>query len=320
MSARLYALPERHDGEIASDEPADFEAYLFELGLARSTIGYYVRMMLRADAWCEQHGHRLAAVPGPILAEFAESLPRSRSTRHHLRASLAHFWVWQGRHRPPLWAIKVPRARQMLCRALEPDAAALLARSATERGDRQCLAVLVGLYQAFRVSEIAGVRWEDIGRDGWIAVVGKGDVAAKIPLHPRMAAAFVAHRARYGSDGPWVFPGRYGGHIHPASVWGWVKAVADEIGIANLTTHQLRHTALAEALDATHDLRAVRDFARHAKVSTTEGYTRTTVERLMAVSAALRYGEDPVPTLEARTSAPPSGLARWLLVHGASDG
>ena len=91
----LQALREPVEAPPRSDEPADFREYLYELGLSDKTVALYLRAMLRADAWCEAHGHRLAEVPGPLVAEFAESLPRSRSTRHHLRASLRHFWAWQ---------------------------------------------------------------------------------------------------------------------------------------------------------------------------------------------------------------------------------
>jgi len=53
--------------------------------------------------------------------------------------------------------------------------------------------------------------------------------------------------------------------------------------------HELRHTALATALDRTKDLRAVMTFAGHARPETTAGYTRTTRKRLEAVVAAIDY-------------------------------
>ena len=144
------------------------------------------------------------------------------------------------------------------------------------------------------------MRWDDLTDDGWLKVVGKGDLPAKIPLHATVARALAGAREQrtvecswcgHEAASPWVFPARTGdGHVNPTTVWTWVASVAKEAGIENMTTHRLRHTCLATALDATGDLRAVRDFARHASVETTQGYTRTTEQRLRAVLGAINYG------------------------------
>ncbi len=66
--------------------------------------------------------------------------------------------------------------------------------------------------------------------------------------------------------------------------------MSSEAGNSHVTMHRLRHTCSATALDSTHDLRAVRDSARHSAVSTAEGYTRTTEKRPRYVLAAMAYG------------------------------
>lgn len=55
----------------------------------------------------------------------------------------------------------------------------------------------------------------------------------------------------------------------------------------------LRHTALATANDATRDLRAVQEFARHARPETTALYTRVTARRLMEVAMSIDYRTPP---------------------------
>ncbi len=89
-----------------------------------------------------------------------------------------------------------------------------------------------------------------------------------------------------------MFPGRKrGGPVAPATIWQWVRVLAARAGLQDVTTHRLRHTALATANDNTGNLRAVMAFARHARPETTMGYTRTTARQLMSVMEAISFGD-----------------------------
>jgi integrase len=265
-----------------------FRRHLYERGLGRRTVDVYARLIVRAEAWCEEHGADLATAEPELVQEWVEAeVPRSTSSRRQARSALDHYWCMTERPAPPLWAIRVPKTPLYVCRALDEGDATTLARAARARGDRRGLAVLLGLYVALRASEIAAVRWGDVG-GGWLKVIGKGDQPAELPLHPIVIEALdrLAH-----DDGTWVFPGRFGGPVHPTTVWTWARAVADEAGLGHVPTHVLRHTCLATANDATGNLRATSSFARHRKLSTTAIYTRTTARRLRSVVEALDYGD-----------------------------
>jgi len=109
-----------------------------------------------------------------------------------------------------------------------------------------------------------------------------------VPMHP-VLGQLLADRRVPGEQ--WVFPGRYGGHVSPATVWAWVIEVAETAGVASrVTPHRLRHTALTVANDATGDLRAVQDLAGHTDPSVTARYTATSARRMDAAVAALEYG------------------------------
>ena len=54
-----------------------------------------------------------------------------------------------------------------------------------------------------------------------------------------------------------VSPGRFGGHVSPATIWDWTSQVAEPAGLGHVRTHQLRQTSLTTALDNTENLRAV---------------------------------------------------------------
>ena len=266
-----------------------FREYLIGQGMALRTITAYTSYLRRCLVFCEDRGWDLRTLTPMQVAELAEAWPFSASGRRALRVTLGHYWDSQDRpiNDQPRKAVRVPRRSRMYCRALDPDDAALLAKTA--RGwFPQGTAVLLGLYLALRREEIARARWDGFDRDfGWYTLTGaKGGQVATLPVHGLLAdelrnrvTAFV-----------YVFPGARGrAHVDPATIWNWTQEVALEAGISEIGVHQLRHTALATANDVTGDLRSVQTFARHADPATTSGYTRTTNTRLRAVVDALDY-------------------------------
>jgi integrase len=148
------------------------------------------------------------------------------------------------------------------------------------------LAVLLGLYAGLRREEIASLRWTDI-RDDWLVIVGKGDVTGEIPIHSELAKRLGVARATSSSH--FVFPGRLGGHVTPATIWGWCRALSLEALEIPVATHVLRHTAIATLNDKTMDLRAAQHFARHQSPETTVLYTRVNRDRLVNAVAAIDY-------------------------------
>lgn len=263
---------------------------LLGLGLAPRTAYCYARVIERCEEALGVLGVDLVSASPAHIARLGLAWPPSRSSRAQLRAALKHAWRALGRSDPPLAAIRVPPQVRMRCRALDPADAARLEAAAWVREDRAGLAVLIGLYAALRRSEIAGLRWDDLvldraGRPVWLRVIGKGGIPGEVPVHPRLADALVAWAPRTG----FVFPARSGpGHVNPTTVWLWVGAVGETVGVT-VRTHELRHTALAEANDRSGDLRAVQAIARHARPETTAGYTRATGRRMREVVEMIDY-------------------------------
>lgn len=282
------ALRDRDAGAPLRTDTARLHRELAAVGLSDRTVIQYARFIQTAERWFLEQGWRLAtAAPHQVIA-FLDTLSPSWSSRNLARAALTRYWELVGRPDPPLRAIRVPPKPAMVCRALDEDDARRLAVAARARHDRHGLAILLGLYQGMRREEIATTRWDAVSADGlWLTVIGKGAKTRRIPLHPVTLEALAATPRGPGDE--WVFPGRFGGHVTPATVWEWIREVAAEAGVDAVQPHQLRHTCLATQNDRTGDLRAVRAFAGHAKPETTSGYTRARDEALRKVSAALDY-------------------------------
>jgi integrase len=264
-------------------EPVRLARELAGRGLAPKTIRDYMGAVDRAQRWLAQHDADLKTAPADLLAGYIDSLPVSRSSGGLARNAILHYWRACRRRNPPVQVLRVPRHPRPVCRALHPDDARRLSDAAEKWEGREGLAVLLGLYLALRRAEIARLRWTDFD-DGWVTVHGKGDVIADLPVHPKVEARLRVHPY----EGRHLFVGRFGSHVHPTTVWTWIRKVGEWAGV-DVSTHELRHTSLATANDATRDLRAVQEYARHARPETTASYTRATAERLQAVSDSIVF-------------------------------
>lgn len=267
---------------------ADLRSELLARGLAARTITGYMNTIWSAERWFDARGLSLARATPEQIAAYAGTTPLSHSTRITLRASLGHYWAICGHPRPPTGAVRVPSQPTMVSQALEEEDCRALVRVARARGDRPGFAVLLGMYQALRREEIATLPWSafDEAPEGYMTVTGKGSKTRTIPVH----SAILGVLEPLLRTDHFIFPGRRPGtSVCPATIWYWVRLVSMEAGLPPVRAHQLRHSALSTANDATGDLRAVQALAGHAKPETTAGYTRASRHRLEAAVAAIDY-------------------------------
>lgn len=265
---------------------SDYVDYLIGERLGPRTRSRYLRWVRDADGWLNEQGTSLADVTATLINEWCEQhVANSHSSRGQAAAALKHYWLMVDHPRPPVRAIRVPPAPEMVCRAIDDDRIEWVIKVATGWWPKGT-AVLVGMTLALRRFEIAKMEWSRFSPDrAWYTVTGKYSKTSTLPVHRHLIAELEDHQ----SGSPWVFPGRMNGHVNPATIGAWTAEVGLAAGVPHLLPHELRHTTLAVANDNTQNLRAVQTFARHSKPSTTAGYTRTTAATLREVSDALDY-------------------------------
>lgn len=261
-----------------------YAAVLIMRGLSDSTVRNYRCLYQRWLDWCITVDTDSANPDATQVRAWSKTIHGSRSMLAQASAMMGH--LCELLDVPSVQnAIPVPRAPRGQSRALSIEDAMKLEAAAHYAGTGGT-AVLVGLYTAARRGEIAGMEWEHVDFQGgrirwWRPKVRDWHT---VPLHPVLAEHL---EQRVG--GQWLFPGRYGGHVSPAQVWRWVLDVADQAGIGKVTPHQLRHTSITTAHDASHDLRAAQDLAGHEDPSVTVRYTRKNEERLREVVSMIDY-------------------------------
>ncbi|GGJ05318.1 tyrosine recombinase XerC [Neoroseomonas lacus] len=244
--------------------PADLRAFLAERAMQGDSTATRAR--------------RLAAIRG-----FLRFL-----TRHHGMTAL------------PLGAIRGPRPKPPIPRALTPDQARAVARDAGEAyalghhekpemqaaRDTALFALLYGA--GLRIAEALSLNLRDAplpGQDSALRVIGKGSKERLVPVLPAVRAAIALYLRQRGPGGPdeALFLGARGKRLDAAVAQ---KALRDFRRLAGLpehaTPHALRHSFATHLLGAGADLRAIQELLGHASLSTTQRYTAVDAAGLLA--------------------------------------
>lgn len=182
--------------------------------------------------------------------------------------------------------IPAPKTPKPVARPLTDDEIRALLAAPLSRRARAF--VILGLFAALRVHEIAAVKGEHFDiQAGWLMVTGKGNVTKPIPIHPRVAEL----AAEFPEIGFW-FPStqRPGQHVDPRSVSMTVKNAMASVGIV-ATAHRLRDTAATRMQRQAKDLRLVQALLRHSNIATTMKYVAVSDTALQEAVSRIGWGD-----------------------------
>ena len=211
----------------------------------------------------------------------------------------------------PAAAIRGPKKPKPLPRALDVDDTFRLVEApvATGRTSHRTLsageaarhhvlrlrdqALLELVYSTgLRVSEACALDVGDIDRGRYATPLvlvrrGKGGKSREVPLGEvadRALVAYEAARRELGVTSAALFANARGGRLAPRSVQRMVARWAIAGGIhARATPHVLRHSFATHLLDAEVDLRSIQELLGHASLSSTQIYTKVSLDHLMKV-------------------------------------
>ncbi|WP_194919396.1 site-specific tyrosine recombinase XerD [Catenulispora rubra] len=276
-----------------------------ERGLSTNTLAAYRRDLARYRVFLDTCGRaNLSDVDrsdiGAFLASLqggaASSAARTMSAVRGLhRFALSEGWVGvdvTDEVAPPQVPLRLPKALPL------DDIERLLA--ATEIDEPLALrdrALLEFLYSTgARVSEAVALDVDDIDReDRTVILDGKGGKQRLVPVGSYACRAIddylvrlrpeLARKARSGNAGA-LFLNARGGRLTRQGAWTVLGAVAERVGLAGkVSPHTLRHSFATHLLDGGADIRTVQELLGHSSATTTQIYTRVTVDRLREVYA-----------------------------------
>jgi integrase/recombinase XerD len=158
------------------------------------------------------------------------------------------------------------------------------------RRDRALLEFLYGT--GARVSEAVGIDLPALDlEERTVVVTGKGDKQRRVPLGSHAADAISSWLpdrlalAKPGGARDALFLNLRGGRLSRQSAFRIVRQHAAKVGIdpTKVSPHTLRHSAATHMVEGGADLRSVQVLLGHARISTTQVYTRVSPQHLVEV-------------------------------------
>ena len=202
-----------------------------------------------------------------------------------------------------VFSLKLQTPRE---RYLSPDEAVRLMTilEQSERQEAQALRLL--LLTGARKSEILKARWENVHLDLHMISVPISKSGKTRYIFLSDAARDILAGLKSRGKSPWLFPGR--SSRKPISdIFAYWKEVRDELNLADVRIHDLRHTFASFLVNAGHTLYEAQKMLGHADPRTTMRYAHLGQDALVTaaetVSKLLESGT------QAQTQAPTEALA-----------
>jgi len=195
--------------------------------------------------------------------------------------------------------IGAPRVPQGIPKALDESEVEMLFGAIVDDTprDQRDRAILEMLYATgVRISELVGLDLGDLDlEEGTARVVGKGGRERVVPVGRAARRSLRTYledgrpaqrRPRTGraSGTDAVFLNARGGRLTRQSCWKIVRRAGERVGLGGrLSPHILRHSCATHMLEHGADIRVVQELLGHARVSTTQVYTKVSPSRLQEV-------------------------------------
>lgn len=206
------------------------------------------------------------------------------SSRRRAISAVKGFWntmVELGKldHNVDLAVLMSPKLPQKLPRAASTAAiTSLIApdpRTLDELRDNALVYLLYGC--GLRISEVLGLDIEDMPRNGYIRVHGKGERERQVPcikpVEDALRAYLDAIPGRKAPGRP-LFTGKQGGRLCSQVAARSIQRKRIALGLPdNVTPHALRHSFATHLLQNGANLREIQTMLGHASISTTQVYT-----------------------------------------------
>lgn len=249
----------------------------------------------------EQNGRgvvslQLADLDANVVTRFLDHIEAERSnsaaTRNCRRAAIRGFFkhllrndLTHSQQYIRVLAIPAKKARQQPSTYLEAEDVRLIINMPNKRtcdGWRDYTLLLFLYNCGARVSEAAGLRWDDLqlAAPRQVRLRGKGKKERVLPLWPETANALHRLRGMYrGADGQCVFVNRHGQPLTRDGIayilTKCVTAAAHDnpaLLQKHITPHVLRHSCAVALLQSGTDVTVIRDYLGHTSVATTGRY------------------------------------------------
>jgi len=268
----------------------EFETYLDLEGKSPNTIrmySYYVRRYLE---WGGAINARSAL---RFLARLRREGYSNRSLNLVVQALRAYF-RFEG-YDDEAEKLKPPKVPRSLPKALTREEVKRLLSVIPPTRKRDRLIVLLLYGAGLRVSELCNLKKGDIDLDRGIIVVrgGKGAKDRVVPIPEFLVKEINSYLETRSDDSEYLLVEerrKSKDKLSPKTVWYLLRKYGEKAGV-EVTPHKLRHSFATHMLERGVDIRAIQELLGHSNLSTTQIYTKVTVEHLKRAQEKARLME-----------------------------
>jgi integrase/recombinase XerC len=221
----------------------------------------------------------------------------SPSTVGRRLSAARSFFAWAERRGAvpvnPAKDVRHPKRSEQLPERLDVDeiSAILEAPPADTLAGARDRALLELLYGAgLRVSEVVSLDVDDLDLRGrTLRVLGKGGVERVVPFGSKACRAVqhylrAARELRRRHEQPALFLNLRGTRLSDRSVRRILNAAVERAALLHgVHPHVLRHSFATHLLESGMDLRAIQELLGHARLTTTQRYTRVSLQHVLEV-------------------------------------
>ncbi|NJE10712.1 site-specific tyrosine recombinase/integron integrase [Thermococcus sp. MAR1] len=268
----------------------EYETYLDLEGKSPNTIrmySYYVRRYLK---WGGKLNSRSAL---RFLARLRKEGYSNKSLNLVVQA-LRSYFRFEGAEEEAE-KLKPPKVPRSLPKALTREEVRKLLSviPPTRRRDRLIFLLLYGA--GLRVSELCNLKKSDVDFERSLIVVrgGKGAKDRVVPIPGFLLEEIKSYIESRDDDSEYLIVEegrREKDRISPKTVWYLLRKYGQKAGI-RVTPHMLRHSFATHMLENGVDIRAIQELLGHSNLSTTQIYTKVTVEHLRKAQEKARLIE-----------------------------
>lgn len=267
------------------------------------TVRAYRRDLTGFLFFCEQHAEsalQLEKVDAHLVRGWVADLHDrglAPSTIARQLSAVRTFFGWLEREghcdSNPAKEVPNPKQAQRLPERLDVDDVTAILEAPTRstvagKRDRALLELLYGA--GLRVSELVAIDLDDLYlSDRTVRVIGKGNKERIVPFGRKAEEAIEEHirasgKLRAKNDDPALFLNMRGSRLTDRSVRRILnKAVMQAALTRGVHPHVLRHSFATHLLESGLDLRAIQELLGHARLTTTQRYTKLSLSRILEV-------------------------------------
>lgn len=246
---------------------------------------------------CRLNGHiipglgdfRVKDLTQRILDDYSKTMATMsyRDDIYHLLALIT--WMTKRRYCKPLdWKPEIPEYRQPIKTIPAPEDILLYLEAIRDEDKRTLFSLM--LYTGLRWNEARHLRWEDYQEDSLRLSVTKTKVQERIYIPENLQQWFRDHCKPAG----WIFiaKGRKAPYVNLQKA---LLAAGEATGI-KMTPHLFRHASATLLYEISEDLYAVKNHLRQSRITTTEIYTRYSIQRSRKAVNSLVVHMDKIKT------------------------